>query len=239
MCRKYFDNDGEPFGITVAGVKLYIITSPIDMSLVYRNTATLSFDDFIHDLHLAFGMSPEGRHIMWDDSKGKCLIHVASSYHQAQLHPGAHLDDLTYKFLTQIGKRLSWRSVTELDPQMRDSDGHATLSLYEWCAHVLVPAASVVFFGDSLLRIDENLIKDFHDFDDDSWMLTYKYPRFLAGKMYAGKDNNTATFTRYFEQPPSERQDACYYVRSLEARQREQNMANRDIAISMQLFYWV
>lgn len=209
------------------------------MSLVYKNTTSLSFDEFIHDLHLAFGMSPHGRHIMWDDSKGKCLIHVADSYHHAQLHPGEHLDDLTDKFLTQIEDRLSWRSVTKLDRQMVRSDGQAVLSLYDWCADVLVPAASVVFFGDSLLRIDENLIKDFHDFDDDSWMLTYKYPRFLAGKMYAGKDKNTETFTRYFQLPPNERQDACYYVRSLEARQREQNMADRDIAISIQLFYWV
>ena len=70
-------------------------------------------------------------------------------------------------------------------------------------------------------------------------MLTYRYPPFLARKMYAGKDSNTATFTRYFQLPSDDRADACYYVRSLEARQREAGMKDRDIAISAQLFYWV
>ena len=129
--------------------------------------------------------------------------------------------------------------VTRLDRQSTSPGKQVVLSLYDWCADVLVPAASVAFFGVALLRVDENLIRDWHDFDDDSWMLTYKYPRFLARKMYAGKDKNSEAFTRYFQLPPSERQDACYYVKSLEARQREQGMADRDIAVSIQLFYWV
>ena len=220
-------------------MKLYIITSPADMSLVYKNTTSLSFDEFIPDLHLAFGMSPHGRHIMWDDSKGECLIRVADSFHRAQLHPGEHLDDLTDKFLYQIEQRLSWDMVAQLDRQSTSPGKQVVLSVYDWCADVLVPAASVAFFGKALLEVDENLIRDFYDFDDDSWMLTYKYPRFLARKMYAGKDKNSETFTRYFQLPSSERQEACYYVKSLEARQREQGMADRDIAVSIQLFYWV
>ena len=35
----------------------------------------------------------------------------------------------------------------------------------------MVTAASVVILEDSLLRLDENFIKNFHNFDDDSWML--------------------------------------------------------------------
>ena len=237
--RRYFGDTQEAFGITIAGMKLYIITSPSDMSMVYKNTISLSFDEFIHDLHLAFGMSPEGRHIMWDDSKGKCLIHVADSFHRAQLHPGEHLDDLTDKFLHQIEQGLSWDRATKLDRQSATSSKEVLLSLYDWCADVLIPAASIAFFGKALLEIDENLIKDFHDFDDDSWMLTYKYPRFLARKMYAGKDKNLDAFTRYYQLPPSERTGACYYVTSLEACQREHGMADRDIAVSIQLFYWV
>ena len=237
--RDHFSNDREAFCIIVAGVKLYIITSPREMSLVYRNTTSLSFDEFIRDLHVAFEMSSDGQNAMWNNSQGKCLIHVAHDLHVAQLHPGEQLNDLTNKFLDQIATRLSWDSLLENNRETSRSSEQISLSLYEWCVGVLIPAASVAFFGESLLRIDKSLIEDFRAFDEDSWMLTYRYPRVLARKMYRGKDRNTRTFTRYYALPPNERSGACFYVRSLEARQRAVGMTDRDIAISTQLFYWV
>ncbi|KAL8714506.1 MAG: hypothetical protein Q9225_006547 [Loekoesia sp. 1 TL-2023] len=207
------------------------------MSLVYKNTTTLSFDDFIRDLHLAFGMSAQSRNIMWDKSQGKCLIHVANDLHHAQLHPGEHLDNLTEAFLTQIQYQLTWDNVRSR--VVKGASRETTLSLYGLCADVLVPAASVAFFGEALLRVGQHLIEDFHAFDEDSWMLTYRYPRFLARKMHQSKESNTDTFTRYFQLPPRDRPGACHYVKSLEARQRKAGMGDRDIAISIQLFYWV
>lgn len=114
-----------------------------------------------------------------------------------------------------------------------------TLSLYGWCADVLIPAASVAFFGEALLGLDQHLVEDFHKFDEDSWMLTYRYPRFLARKVHHCKERNTGAFTRYFQLPPTDRPGACYYVESLEGRQRKAGMRDRDIAITVQLFYWV
>ena len=206
------------------------------MALVYKNTTSLSFDEFIHDLHLAFGMSPHGRRAMWDTTHGKCLIHQANDLHHAQLQPGEHLDDLTGAFVSQIQQRIVW---TRMAKNRSVANESLQLSLFDWCAEILVPAASVAVFGDALLQVDERIIEDFQEFDQDSWMLTYRYPPFLARKMYAGKDSNTATFTRYFQLPSDDHADACYYVRSLEARQREAGMKDRDIAISAQLFYWV
>lgn len=103
----------------------------------------------------------------------------------------------------------------------------------------LIPAASVAFFGEALLKIDEDFIKSFHAFDEDSWMLTYHYPRLFARNMYEGKDKNTETLTRYFELATNDRPGSCFYMSSLEARQRTAGMKDRDIAISMQLIYWV
>lgn len=238
--RKYFNNSREPFRIYVAGTEIYIITSPQDMSRVYKNTISLSFDDFILDLHVAFGMSPKGRDVMWNTSKGKILIHVADDLHHAQLLPGKHLDDVTDRMLAQIEHRLSWEQMSADGIQIVRSDGKPkALSLYTFCADILVPATTVAFFGDALLGVDENLINDLHAFDANGWMLTYRYPRLLARKMHHGKDMNTEAFTKYFQLPLQDRPGACHYVRSLEARQREAGMPVRDIAISIQLFFWV
>ena len=238
--RKYFDDSREPFTLTIAGAELYIITNPQDMSLVYKSTESLAFDDFIQDLHVGFGMSAYGRETMWDDTAGKCLVHHANDIHHSQLHPGEHLDDLTQKFLGQIERRLRPDMVFPgKDSRNSGTPEQARLSLYDLCSDVLVPAASVALFGEALLRTSPTLVGDFHFFDEDSWMLTCQYPRLLARKMHQAMERNTNALTKYFQLPLEDRPGACYYVKTFEALQREASMKNRDLAITIHLFYWV
>ena len=219
---------------------------------MYKNTSTLSFDSFIRDLHIGFGMSSDGVEIMWktqgdsiqaEASKSfsnKCLVHVGNKIHQSQLHPGPHLEDLTQQFLTQIEKRLLWESIKHMDIALpTEGTSVVALPLYKWCADVLVNAATRAFFGESLLRDNPELLQDFYAFDDDSWMLTYQYPRFLARNLHSAKTNITNAFTRYYQLPLEERSRACYHVRMQEARQREAALGERDMAIITQMFYWV
>ncbi|KAL9028823.1 MAG: hypothetical protein Q9196_002851 [Gyalolechia fulgens] len=192
------------------------------MSLVYRNTKTLSFDDFIRDLHVAFGMSSLGRGKMWDASQGKCLVHQANDFHREQLHPGPHLLSLTQKLLEQFERRLGLDDVlTTGNLVTREGHQPRTVSLYRWCADVMVPAATIAFFGEALLRVDPQLLSDFHAFDEDSWMLTYRYPAFLARKMSQGRQKNKEAFTRYFELSPKDRPGACHYPVTLEEIRKE------------------
>ena len=238
--RMYFGETREPFSITVAGQRLYIITSPRDMASVYKNSSTLSFDSFVHDLDAAFGMSPGALRILFDMSSGKCISRQTDSIYGAQLHPGQLLEDLTGQFVSRIEQRIMWTWLPNTYSNQDQTKAVGKLvSLYNWCADVLVNSASEGFFGPALLKTDPNLIQDFHSFDDDSWMLTYRYPRFLARKLYTSLDKNTAAFTRYVQLPHPERPGACYYVYTTEAKLREAGLADRDIAIALQMFYWV
>ncbi|KAL8652125.1 MAG: hypothetical protein Q9210_002876 [Variospora velana] len=204
------------------------------MSLVYKNTTTLSFDNFIRDLHVSFGLSTSGLETMWDNSYGKCLVHQSGDLHRAQLHPGEHLDDLMQKLLATIERRLN-----EDHEKFTNTSDHQTVrSLYDWCADVLVPAASIAFFGEALLRIEPNLIDDFHAFDEDSWMLTYRYPRLLARNMHRGREANMKAFTRYFELAPEDRTGACHYVKSFESLQRQAGMKETN-ANAFKICFWL
>lgn len=222
------------------------------MVAVYRNTTNLSFDGFIRDLHVAFEMSPQGIDLVWSTSPNnpsaknskvpphKCLVHKGTDIHQIQLRPGDHLEDLTAQFLTQVEQRLRWEVMQDMrfaSPNV--SMGDVTLSLYDWCADVLINSATQSFFGPSLLQVTPDLVRDFYAFDDDSWMLIYRYPRFLARNLYSAKNKITEAFTRYFQLPPNERPGACYHVCTQEANQREAGLSDRDIAIIFQMFYWV
>ncbi|KAL8940113.1 MAG: hypothetical protein Q9216_002994 [Gyalolechia sp. 2 TL-2023] len=160
--RQYFSDSREPFSITVAGVELYIITSPQDMSLVYKNTTTLSFDDFIRDLHIAFAMSISGQDKMWNASKGKCLLHQANDLHREQLHPGPHLNSLTSKVLEQIEF-----SLCSYDVLVKEGHEGRTLSLYSWCADVLVYTVRDVH------RLTDRYSTNANAFKISFWLLTY------------------------------------------------------------------
>ena len=210
------------------------------MASVYKNSSTLSFDSFVHDLDVAFGMSAGALRVMFDTSSGTCLSGQTSSIYGAQLHPGEHLEELTLQFISRIEERLEWCRIPNTHTTFDQAkETHKTISLHDWCADVLIPSATEGFFGPALLKLDPNLIQDFHDFDSDSWMLTYRYPRFLARKVYASIDKNTAAFTRYVQLAPTERPGACYYVHHITNRLREAGLPDRDIAIVLQMFYWV
>ena len=86
--------------------------SPKDMSTVYKNVTTLTFDGFIRDLHTTFGMSKDGIRMMWqtppsnqpngaDPSKSQ-QIHLGQGVHRQQLHPGDQLEEITTKYLECI-----------------------------------------------------------------------------------------------------------------------------------------
>ncbi len=251
MSRKYFNGTGEPFAITVAGEKVYIVTSPQDMGLVFKNTTTLSFDGFVQDIYVAFQMSPGGVKKLWqthpeEDEKSSlkasslhsCLFHLGNDIHRAQLHPGEHLDEITAKFLTQIEQGTLWERIPPSSVSLVTTDSKQ-VSLYGWCAEVLVNAATRTIYGERLLQLSPKLLEDFLIFDADSWKLTYRYPYILAKTMHASRERLTEAFTRYFEIPLDERPGSCYYIRTWEPRQRQAGMNSRDIAIVYQAFHWV
>ena len=93
------------------------------------------------------------------------------------------------------------------------------------------------FFGNVLLELDPNLLNDFHQFDANSWMLLYQYPRPLAKPMFRAHDNGAEAFTRYFQLPATERKP-CHYIKTVEAKQRKAEMSDRDIDIVAQGMFW-
>lgn len=177
---------------------------------------------------------------MFDTSSstsGKSLANQMNSIHGAQLHPGTLLEDLTARFIGLIQQKLISNSTLNI-PRPRNEAKHE-VSLYKWCADILVPSATEGVFGRALLDIDREFIKDFHYFDNDSWMLTYRYPRLFARNLYSSMDRNRATLTCYLRLPRSQRSDASYWVSALESKLREVHLEDPDIAILLQLVCWV
>lgn len=226
---------------------MYIITSPKDISSVYKNPQVLTFDGFIRDMYVNFGMSATGVAQIFEpvtskDGKassplGQQYAHLATGIQKEQLHPGESLDKLTETYLAHIEQQMDWdrlpdSCITQALPDKK------VVSLRNWCADVLGQASIQAFFGTALLEVDPHLLEDFHIFDANSWMLLYQYPRAFAKPMFKAIERNTQAYTRYFQLPVEKRDQMCHYIKTVEAKQRKAGMSDRDIAISAQGFFW-
>lgn len=220
--------------------------SPKDMSTVYKNITTLTFDGFIRDLYTTFGMSKDGIRLMWQThpskAKGNADIansqrfHLGEGIHRQQLHPGDQLEEITAKYLHQIQARLRWEEILSVSKSSSTEKGKA-VSLYSWCAAVLGNAAIQALFGNVLLEIEPRLLDYFYVFDEESWKLTFQLPPLLARRMHNAKDSSRKAYIRYFQLPPEKRSGACHYIRSVEAKQRQAGMTDKDIGIAAQMFF--
>ena len=210
------------------------------MSVVYKNATTLTFDGFIKDLYTTFGMSAQGVQQMWRANPAKAYnivnqdSHLGQGIHREQLHPGDHLEDLTTRYLNEIEKSVEWDNIPATLPREKGK----VLCLYDWCANVLGNAAMQSLFGDALLKLEPRALEYFYAFDSESWKLTFQLPPMLASNMHAAKDKSRDAYIGYVKTPMEDRPGICHYLRSIEAKQREAGMNDRDIAIAAQMFFW-
>lgn len=239
-CRGYFGYTRAPFTLTVAGQKFFVLTSTKDMSIAYKNADTLTFDGFIKDLYTSFGMSKEGIQKMWQSPSSELPkatsreYHLGQGIHREQLHHGDHLEDLTEVFSKEIERSVAWENIPGTSPAQMNK----VLPLQDWCAMVLGNATIQAFFGDALLKLEPRLLEYFYAFDSESWKLIFKLPPIFASRMHAAKGKSKDAYLRYVKLPMDKRPGICYYLRTIEAKQREAGMNDRDIAIATQMFFW-
>ena len=245
LIREYFNN--EPCTLTIAGNKLYMVTLPQQISEVYRNTATLSFDLFVRGFHESFGMSPTGVEKMWEvpmahekhlnPTGRKHLVQRSADFHRLQLFPGPHLESLNERFLARIEHGTQWSTVPK-SCILSSTPEEMVVSLYKWCGEVLVDASTRAFYGDALVDTEPGVIHDFLEFDEHSWMLLYQYPSYFAKAMAAPRERVLQSFDRYVSLPPEKRQDTAYFTQALEAEQTQAGMSSRDRAVGFQIFHF-
>ena len=229
------------------------MTSLPDVAATYKNTTSLTFDGFVRDAMVGCGISSvaveklflfpkDGFNAPVPNPEQKCLAQLTRDIHRQQSQPGEHQTILSQKFQDFIDESLSWK-VLQAAPRPKyvaaSGDTSVELSLKGWCADVLLNAATRAFFGESLLQVAPDLFRDFFLFDDNSWMLLYGYPRFLAQDMYRGKDAAVSALIKYFDQSPELRQDSAFFVRTLEKALKDLDIHEQDRACFFLMTYWV
>jgi len=195
------------------------VTSPEDVSTVYKNTNTKIFDYNIQvkDILGIFGINRQTIDMLFEDRfNGKSWMDLSHENLKLQMHPGTKLDKLQGTLLSTLDQSLNWDSVSKNLELPGSTKNEKVVSLYRWSSEVLVDAGTIAFYGNALYRIAPTLLSDFLIFDDEAWKLYSKYPYIAARKMYQYKEICEKAFQRYVDLPAEERDDASWIVKTLE-----------------------
>ena len=249
--RKSFGSTREIFAITALGSKFYILTSAADVTEAYRNSTTLSFDQFSMALMRVCGCSDVCITAMYrplpKDKKGfpnpqaKPLAKLAREIHIQELYPGDGLDIFDSIFAEFLLQNLQLgRMATCLGSRysVQSTDSEVTLPLSLWCSDIFIRGGQTAYFGDRLAQIDPEMTWAFLDFDELSWQVHYQYPKVLSRKMRNARDRVVAALDTYFKLPASERLGGVRFVHHMETEMRDLGIDNYGVATMMMILYW-
>ncbi|KAH8586512.1 cytochrome P450 [Bisporella sp. PMI_857] len=248
--RLYFGNQRVPFALVLGGQYVYIVTSAKNASEVFRNYEQLSFNEYVKDIMLRFGATPEGVSRTWDTPSShetraklhasratRSVSHYCERIIQIQLHPGDEMHKLQREFLKHIDTSMAWSSIPSSIIHSA-TPTERTVSLQGWMQHSLLAPVTEIFYGHQILRLEPRFLKTFLKFDETGWKLMYKIPALFSKDMLESKEVMKSAFDRYFTLPPSEREDACWMIKRLEEELRDNGNSDSDISAYLLLLYW-
>lgn len=216
------------FSVTVVGEELYIAASANDVNSIYKDTKNLDFDAVIVDLLREFGISKETLDKLFDaqSSGGRNWMDRQHDVYREQMHPVGRGNALAEAIVEHIDRAVQWDRISAPIALHSPGQGPRKVSLWKWCAHVLVEASMQAFFGPSFLRLSPGFVADYLRFDENYWRLKAKSPKAAA----TTKENCVSALLRWLELPEVERRDACWMVAKV-----EQDFVNMDICNKSQL----
>lgn len=236
---------------------MYFISRAEDVTEAYRNTRTLTFDEFYRQVFVSMGTSREGVSKLFasslkqtkavEDSHQKPAAQILREMQITQLQPGANLDALELAELAYLDRQMQ-PSILLRNPLRQTRSGvHGALNeeeavelpLTQWCLDIATRAAQEALFGSALDRIDPNLPQKFLEFDNLSWKMLYQFPGFMASDLLEKRDYLRGVLQTFCDLPSHERNDAqAWVINSTEEKCRTLGLPSEDIASVLLILYW-
>lgn len=250
-CRLYFGNSREPFFLTLGGRRLYILTSPEDVSTLFKDTSAFTFDIAVADFMGQFGCAKQTAldvyqrprsedddpaiKLGYQNPSGKSMAHLNNDYLHLQF-AGKQSVEVIDKV---CGLLHEWTSEKHLEgPAVLSTTGDAkTVSIYKWSQEVLMQVATRGIFGVELLEQSPNLFTDFLYFDEENWRLWYKAPG--SKPVNDAKEKLVDAFEQYMSIPREERPDMAPVIDYYERTKLVKGIPKRDIATILSMLYLV
>ncbi|KAI9845649.1 MAG: hypothetical protein M1837_004623 [Sclerophora amabilis] len=241
---KLFGNTKEPFAIIVANKKYYILPSPRDADVFYSNVTTLTWDGFLNDVLVAFGVNRSRLNPLWAkpatrsaiNPNRKDLIHLTEDLYKKHLLPGKTYDDLIHRLQSSLNSLLSSAQMTKRFGT--SSTRSQRVSLLGLCGNILIDATQMSLFDPVLFRIDPNMTAGMQIFTDQLWKLLYPSPGIDSREVKSWRQKYTKAFLAYIRLPKEARKDEAWLITTLIDQYRELGINENDAAAMMVMVYW-
>ncbi|KAH7387004.1 cytochrome P450 [Phaeosphaeria sp. MPI-PUGE-AT-0046c] len=240
--RRYFGNTRKPFTFVLGGKNVHMITSAKDTTAVFKSPEKLTFDTYIQDMMLRFGISQHGVDTTWHSSsapgsRDRTLFKTMESTMKKQLNPGNEMKKLEQNLLCRINENLTWARMPDSSTQ-GSHPSEKVVPLLKWSQQCLLRSVTTAFYGEAIFKVEPEFLEIFSNFDDNGWKLPYRVPARFSQDMLKPKEAAQRAFRRYFDLPKSERADACWMVHEVEAEMRTAGITTDDISTFLLMVYW-
>ncbi|KAH8700864.1 putative cytochrome P450 [Talaromyces proteolyticus] len=239
----------EPFGITMAGKSIYLLTNPKDVAEVYRHEDTLSRDMVVKDLYSRTGISmAKVERLLVANSESphnKGLprplhyVDIAMEYFRRELSPGEPLDRFVDEAaLPAILKAFDFGRTHAHSAILHNNGDSLVVSLEHLCIEALINGVIDTYYGPSLRKVNPDFVHSFMMWERVNWKYIFQLPGFLSKDMLDAKSDLVDTFVTYFEMDRAERGCGNFFVDSVEDTLREAGMGNEEVGRIFFLHSW-
>lgn len=167
----------------------------------------------------------------------KSHVHFTEEMYQRQLLPGAKLDSLSQKITHFLEENLQWEKLA--GPSVMEISGsHIQLSLKTFCRGKLIDMISHYMFGERLYQVEPGIAEHMVQFNDDAWMVLFRYPEFMAPRLAKSRRKIQEAFRKYIQIPKEQRSDAMWGMQNIIAAQEQAGIREKDRTALLLLVYW-
>lgn len=219
------------------GKRIYICTTPSDVSTVFDDTEAFKFDNYLTHLLTSFGISEEALQRAWHrpqpgdwchipdnplNPKQKSLIHCVEDIYRTQLLPGAYMDTWSRAFLGSVqASLLGLESLGACVPKCEEdldwelNRGPRRVSLYSLVSYFSVQATAQAMFGPHLGDINPSVVQDMLSFNEHVWMIVFRCPSIFGLKVTRYRNKLMATTRKFVQLPKEQRIQASWAMTSV------------------------
>ena len=212
-------SDDEPYSLTMAGERYYILTTPQDAATTFRRSQALVWEPYLKRLMVQFGVRPSSLPKIWDppepgnprrsnplNPKTKSLIHYGEDMYKRQLSPGPNLDSFTYRLAELLNTSLQWRQLSTL------CTSEQKIPLLDLSAHIHVDSMTRCLFGDSIYEIEPRLTQMLYDYSEEAWKhLMFPHPKFAVRHLHTAKEGIYDALVRYMRISSERRTETAWF----------------------------
>ncbi|MCJ1479176.1 hypothetical protein MMC13_007860 [Lambiella insularis] len=251
----YTKRTREPFAVQIIGRTFYIITAPEDVAAAYRATTVLSFDGFLNEALRAFGVDAPSLKLAWhkptlgDDCyhesnpvnpKQKPFVHWIKDIYRQALLPGDRMNYMAAHFHSFTDQSLQWGRVFSFAMKQTEKQGSIGVSLKEFTRTIMLEAITDSLFGDTLVKIEPNLIKYVAEFNEEAWMLVHRYPKRFARRVTHNHRKIMDALDKYRQTPKAVRTAGgeSWSIETVMTAQEILGMSNESNNAFLMLIHW-